>query len=85
MDSSQVSADTTSKQHAGFTMFALFLCLSAVTLGLIDSGRGYVRVLPICASAGSACYFANRLWPNRLWVCIGVSASMAAIVVFFIR
>ena len=69
----------------GFKIFALCVCLVAVIFGLIDISAGYHRVVPTCAGAGSTCFVANSIWPNRWWSIIGVPLSIAAIVAFFIK
>jgi hypothetical protein len=84
MDSPRIIAAASGKQDAGFRFFGLCLWLIAVIPGLIDINAGYHRALPTFANAPSACYFANRLWPNRRWSIIGVPAAIAALVAFFI-
>jgi hypothetical protein len=84
MDGPTVSVDASGKQHKGFKIIALCICIAAVSVGLIDLSRGYHRVVPTCASAAFTCYFANILWPHRWWQIVAVVLSIAAISAFFV-
>jgi hypothetical protein len=48
-------------------------------------GGVWKRFTMTCAGAGSTCFVANSIWPNRWWSIIGVPLSIAAIVAFFIK
>jgi hypothetical protein len=84
MDGPTVSVDASGKQHRTFRIVALCICITAVSLGLIDFIAGYHRVVSTCAMAGFTCYFANTLWPHRWWQIGAAVFLLAAIGAFFL-
>jgi hypothetical protein len=84
MDGPTIGVDASGKRHRTFSVVALWICIAAVSFGLIDVSRGFHRIVPTCASAAFTCYFANKLWPHRWWQIGAGVLGIAAISAFFV-
>jgi hypothetical protein len=84
MDGPTVRVDASGKLFKAFIIVALCFSVAATVVRLIDLSRGYHRLQPTCA--GSACYLAYVLRPNRWWwLLFALPLSIAAIAIHFIK
>jgi hypothetical protein len=85
MDGPTVSVAASGKLFKAFIIVALCFSVAGTVVGLIDLSGGYHRLQPTCFCAGSVCYLANILRPNRWWLIFGVPLWITAIWIHFIK